>query len=93
MQPLPAKGAADQPPATGLTAWGLWQMFKQTRGTGEWSDPEQSAQATAIQDQMKAVFEFEAEIGEPFEGEQVSTEPFGVSSMAEAFELALLAWS
>ena len=42
---------------------------------------------------MKAVFQFEAEIGEPFEGEQVSTEPFGVSSMAEAFELALLAWS
>ena len=68
-------------------------MLKQTRGTGEWSDPEQSAEATAIQDQMKAVLEFETEIGEPFQGQQVSTELFWVSSMAEAFELALLARS
>ena len=42
---------------------------------------------------MKAVLEFETEIGEPFQGQQVSTELFWVSSMAEAFELALLARS
>lgn len=42
---------------------------------------------------MKVFLEFEAELGQAFQGEQVSPAAFRMAAMAEAFKLTLLAWT
>ena len=68
-------------------------MLQWRIATAEGTQPEQAAEATAIQDQMQWHFQIQNQIGQPFEAQEIGAAVFGMTAMAQALQLALLAWA
>ena len=56
-----------------------------------WAQPEQAAEATIVQQQMQCHLQIQHQFGEPFEAQQIGAAFVGMTAMAEALQLPLLA--
>ena len=65
-------------------------MLQQGFGAGQWSNPEQSTKPASIQNEMQRLFQLLRQISQPFEGEQISPDAFGMTPMAQPIQLAML---
>ena len=65
-------------------------MLPQVVGAGQGAQPEQTAEAAAVEHQVHRQFQLVHELRQPLQGEQVGAAVFRVAALAEAVQLALL---
>ena len=90
-KPFAGKRAADQSPSTAAPPRRCRQMLQRRIAAGERAQPKQAAEATAVQHQMQWHFQIQHEICKAFEAQQIGAAVFGMTAMAQALQLPLLA--
>lgn len=85
--------AAHQPPALTISCappFPVRHVPQQLARFREGTDPEQSAEAAAIDQHMKRLLQIQAQIRKALEGERIGAAFAGMASVAEAFSLSEL---
>ena len=63
-------------------------MRQQLAGFRQGAHPEQSAEATAINEEMQGLIDIDHQFGKPLEGKRVSPHGLRMATVAKAFGLA-----
>ena len=66
-------------------------MLQQRIAASERPQPEQAAEATAVQNQMQWHFQIQHQLGQAFEAQQIGAAVFRMTAMAQPLQLPLLA--
>ena len=91
LKPFAGKRAADQSPSAAAPPRRCRQMLQRRIASGEGAQPEQAAEATAVEHQMQWHLQIQHQLRQAFQAQQIGAAVFGMTAMAQALQLTLLA--